>query len=206
MKIKKQEVQFPNEKYGTHSELIYVLDDTVSIQFATIQNCENKVIGIEINKVINKGDFYKYACIWSKYDYNGTVTKRSENGTELDFELMDNFAKVVCTELEKEQYYIRFGTIPKRGHSKNYATGQYENGVSCYEAEYEPLEKVWRLSGGGLAGAALLGFMGNYDKIYLVKGEYVGTGSDDEPLIKNVKIISELKINKEKEGMEEVEK
>ena len=30
--------------------------------------------------------------------------------------------------------YVRFGEIPANGKSKNYLTGEYEKGVSVYEA------------------------------------------------------------------------
>ena len=105
---------------------------------------------------------------------------------------------------------ISFGNIPTNGKSKVYngetETG-IEEGVSVYPA-FEDKE-----------GNIILGLnlpitktslhtqqhLLEYDNrpCYLVTGDYVGKGTDGEPLIKNVRIIKEIKpyrIKQEKEN------
>ena len=101
---------------------------------------------------------------------------------------------------KKNQLYIRFGDIPKDEKSKVY-NGEIEigteNGVSVYPA-FEDSE-----------GDIVLGLslpitkttlytqqhLLEYDNrpCYLVSGDYVGKGTDGEPLLKNVKVIREIK-------------
>lgn len=96
--------------------------------------------------------------------------------------------------------YIRFGDIPTNGKSKVY-NGEIEigieEGISVYPA-FEDKE-----------GNIILGLnlpitktslhtqqhLLEYDNrpCYLVTGDYVGKGTDGEPLIKNVRIIKEIK-------------
>ena len=57
--------------------------------------------------------------------------------------------------------YIRFGKLPRSGKSKNYATGQLEDGVSCYSARWNIVSGSYEREG-GLDGAAIK---------YLIKGE-----------------------------------
>ena len=96
--------------------------------------------------------------------------------------------------------YIRFGDIPVDGKSKVY-NGEIEigteEGISVYPA-FEDKE-----------GNIILGLtlpitrttlytqqhLLEYDNrpCYLVSGDYIGKGTDGEPLIKNVKIIKEIK-------------
>ena len=96
--------------------------------------------------------------------------------------------------------YVRFGNIPENQMSKNYLTGEYENGVSVYEA----IERDNNISIilPSLTGSACVSLSGVLDRpMYIVDGELCGTGSDGEPLLKNCKIVREIKnINHSSEG------
>lgn len=106
-----------------------------------------------------------------------------------------------------ESLYIRFGNIPINGKSKVY-NGEIEigieEGISVYPA-FEDKE-----------GNIILGLnlpitktslytqqhLLEYDNrpCYLVTGDYVGKGTDGEPLLKNVRIIKEIKPYRIKQG------
>ncbi len=89
--------------------------------------------------------------------------------------------------------YVRFGEIPENGKSKNYLTGEYENGVSVYEA----IERDNNISIilPSLTGSACVSLSGVLDRpMYIVDGELCGTRSDGEPLLKNCKVVREIKI------------
>lgn len=102
------------------------------------------------------------------------------------------------------RFYIRFGEIPTDEKSKIFYNGEYivgeEEGVSVYDCEY--IDNRPRIVLPIITTSNSLncidGFIGDYisgDKrvpIYLVTGDLVGYGSDNEPLIKNVNIISKL--------------
>ena len=88
--------------------------------------------------------------------------------------------------------YVRFGEIPANGKSKNYLTGEYEKGVSVYEA-LERDEKISILLP-NLTGSACVSLSEVLDRpMFIVDGELCGTGSDGEPLLKNCKIVREIK-------------
>lgn len=107
--------------------------------------------------------------------------------------------------MEKEKY-IRIGTIPKDGKSKVWRGGTQvgeEVGVSCYDALFShgkwnivipsPINeaKVSTLYG-------LLSQLGKLYKVddpqraYLVEGEWIGQGTDGEPLLRNVRIVEDI--------------
>lgn len=105
-------------------------------------------------------------------------------------------AKIIEIVLSEEipryrDVYIRFGELPKGAKSKNYATGEYESGISAFDARYDIAEAAFEICGTALVGAAISGLLAD-KKIYLLNGEESGTGSDGEPTIKNVEIIGEL--------------
>lgn len=99
-----------------------------------------------------------------------------------------------------KQKYIRFGDIPINEQSAIYRGEEligYESGVSVYYAFILddntivlglsfPITKTTLYTQQHLL---------EYDNrpCYLVEGDYIGNGTDGEPLIKNVKIISEIK-------------
>lgn len=109
---------------------------------------------------------------------------------------------------QKPLYYIRFGDIPSNETSKIYR-GEVEvgneNGVSVYPA--------FEVNGDTVLGLTLpitkttlytQQHLLEYDNrpCYLVSGDYVGKGTDGEPLIKNVRIIKEIKPYRMKQDKE----
>lgn len=86
--------------------------------------------------------------------------------------------------------YIRFNKLPKGNKSRNFATGTFENGLSVYSARYDLISCEYKICGSGFAGA-LITYTIKRAPIYFVTGEEVGKGSDGEPLLKNVKVLSE---------------
>lgn len=96
-----------------------------------------------------------------------------------------------CQQRELGACYVRYGRLPRAVQSRNYATGQNEAGVSCYEAQYNPMTDRYELSGSGLIGAAIY-HMAAKTASYLIRGEHIGYGSDSEPLVRDPVIISRL--------------
>ncbi len=95
--------------------------------------------------------------------------------------------------------YIRFGRLPADGRSTNYVTGKKESGVSCYEAEWDLINSVYRRSGSGYDGAAI-NYLIKGAPVYLIKGEAAGTGSDGEPVISDAEIVAELVFDSSADG------
>ena len=101
-------------------------------------------------------------------------------------------------DTERKQLYIRFGNIPSNEKSKIYHGEEEigdENGVSVYPA--------FELNGNIVLGLTLpitkttlytQQHLLEYDNrpCYLVSGDYVGNGTDGEPLIKNISVIKRL--------------
>ena len=82
--------------------------------------------------------------------------------------------------------YLRFGDIPEGEQSTDHSSGRKESGVSVYASEKD--DGVHYLCGTELQTVFFL-----LDRpIYLVSGERVGTGADGEPLIRDVKIESQM--------------
>jgi|CXWL01.1.fsa_nt_gi hypothetical protein len=94
-----------------------------------------------------------------------------------------------------EQYqkvvYIRYGDLPKAGHSTDYSTGKKEKGISVYEAELDPATDHIAFKGDALP-AAIIQKTATGVPSYLVTGKRVGTGADGEPVLKNVQIVKRL--------------
>ncbi len=95
--------------------------------------------------------------------------------------------------------YIRFGDIPTNGKSNVY-NGEIEIGVEEGVSVYPAFESNGYISVGLSlpitrstlhTQQALLEYESR--PCYLVTGDYVGKGTDGEPLIKNVRIIKEIK-------------
>ena len=95
-------------------------------------------------------------------------------------------------------YYIRFGKIPEREQSEIYQHNKrigFEKGISVYDACY--LRNKWnivlpsKLSTDTLDTYKKFRFYSK-SKVYLVTGEEVGIGNDNEPLLKNVEIIEDI--------------
>lgn len=82
-----------------------------------------------------------------------------------------------------ERGYIRFGDLPKNGHSINHRDNTPEKGVSAFEAEF--VVNKYRLI---LTPALEVSYLTVCDRpAYRLYGEVVGTGSDGEPLLRVAK-------------------
>lgn len=106
-----------------------------------------------------------------------------------------------------EKFYIRIGDIPSEEKSKVYrgdAVVGYEDGVSVYDCiETDGLYRIVMpfplTEGQGMTYECLIQEITqcryeieNPRKVYLVSGMEVGKGHDNEPLIKDVKILKDL--------------
>ena len=97
------------------------------------------------------------------------------------------------------RYYLRFGEIPENEESGIWQHGDFvgkEIGVSVYDAVIKRNNILIALPL-PMTESTLDTFQGfvEYDNrpCYLVTGKMVGKGKDGEPLLKNVKIIKEIK-------------
>jgi hypothetical protein len=127
--------------------------------------------------------------------------------TEKELANWDYKAKITLNRLEKfktkyhldprNEVFIRFGRPPKSGKSLNHLTGEYERGISVYRGKLNPETGVYDFAPGSGSGEGLLPLLIGGKKPYLVSGEYIGIGSDGEPLLKNAEITHTLKIVKE---------
>ena len=101
--------------------------------------------------------------------------------------------------------FIRFGEIPENERSMiHYAYGDtsksHEDGVSVYPTFWDDSKKLWILDCRNQRGECKDNASSHYSRLshnwtraYLVTGDIIGRGTDLEPLLKNVKIIKELK-------------
>ena len=84
-----------------------------------------------------------------------------------------------------EKGFLRFGDLPKNGKSKNFANGNFEAGVSAFNAEfsgnnYRPI----------LTDVLEVTYLNVVSRpAYRVWGKVVGTGADGEPLLKVTKFV-----------------
>ena len=95
--------------------------------------------------------------------------------------------------------YLRFGEIPEGEQSDIHFRGEpvaKEEGVSVYHAKVDDDGTVNVCLPLPMTEDKLDTFISlvKYEdrKCYLVEGDFVGRGSDNEPLIKNVKILKEV--------------
>lgn len=87
--------------------------------------------------------------------------------------------------------WVRYGELPEGGRSKNYAENALEPGVSVFSGKVVP---------GTDEGMALPKYnqeLGSYlsllsRPLYQVEGEFIGNGSDGEPVLRNARIIRQL--------------
>lgn len=100
------------------------------------------------------------------------------------------------------KYYVRFGEIPKDEKSgiydwrKQQIVGS-ENGVSVYNCC--KIENEWRIVLPTRCKESTLdtlyGLLIDGKDMYILSGDEVGVGSDNEPLIKNCNILCKLPDN-----------
>lgn len=122
-----------------------------------------------------------------------TNQKKEENSKE-----KERIAKL-CTETG----YLRYGELPKNGRSRNYATGELEEGVSCFNARFSPDNKYYMIKTETpplQIDALVLSI--KCDKAYRLWGDRVGTGSDGEPLLKVKKKLEILRYKDRKDADE----
>lgn len=103
-------------------------------------------------------------------------------------------AAVPFTQYLTGQYYVRFGPWSTEEVSKNYATGELERGVSAYDAHFDLETRRWDLEVTNEAAAAgtMQSLIYGTRDIFLIIGREVARGSDDEPVLKNIKILKRL--------------
>lgn len=108
-----------------------------------------------------------------------------------------------------QQLYIRFGDIPPNEKSKIYRGEEEigtENGVSVYPAFEDADGNIVVGLNLPISKTSLhtQQYLIEYDNrpCYLVSGDYLGKGTDGEPLIKNVRIIKEIKPYRMKQDKE----
>ena len=94
-----------------------------------------------------------------------------------------------------KRQYIRFGEIPEDErsgiYSHNESTGEKEIGVSVYDQLDGSPCIPFPITGTTLNTLECF-ILYTKQKIYLVEGDEVGRGTDNEPLIRNIRIIKEI--------------
>lgn len=110
--------------------------------------------------------------------------------------------------MAEKPIYVRIGTWRPEEYSLNYAKGDVEVGVSVFEAEpagnrlrillddeHDPDGRQADTLSGLLARIVEQRRRRDYmdqDPIFVVSGDYVGVGHDGEPLLKKLKVVSEI--------------
>ncbi|HET9280356.1 MAG TPA: hypothetical protein VFR24_00140 [Candidatus Angelobacter sp.] len=93
---------------------------------------------------------------------------------------MIELPKPIRPRIAPSEVYIRFGRWS--GRSKNFATGEYEKGVSVYPARL--IDGIVYLSDEMEVCRAVIGRLA-----FSVTGRLIGSGSDGEPVLKQVKAL-----------------
>lgn len=134
-----------------------------------------------LTEYVNKERQQKYLAIVSKNEeITNAWRKISENAHKLLFS--GEFPK--C--------YVRFGSLPKSGKSRNYMDNRQEEGISVFAAV--KIDERYYVN---VAGGMFMLFAGMENRpAFLVSGDVLNeTGSDGEPLLRNAKVISEIDKN-----------
>lgn len=106
-----------------------------------------------------------------------------------------------------DRIYIRWGALPRGGRSRNYVSGEMEAGVSAYEAEWNPATDCIEFVEDGTMGGTAFGYvMSGRTDIYLLTGDEVGRGSDDEPVLRDALVIGALRYDCEARGFRVVKR
>ena len=99
------------------------------------------------------------------------------------------------------KYYLRFGDIPENEKSGIYRREEligFEDGVSVYDVVISEDGKIsvgFPLPATESTLDTFVGFIKYHNRqMFLVDGDFVGRGTDGEPLIKNVKILQEIRV------------
>jgi hypothetical protein len=139
---------------------------------------------------------------WANFDKNGHLTSHGSGSfvtpSEAELAGLSSLAKGVASHLKarevKERVFIRFGNLPRGGRSRNHATGHLEAGVSVFPAEYNRITgEFYFEEGTGIRSDAHMSYTLCGVTPTAVTGDVVGTGSDNEPLLANVKKLGKFK-------------
>ncbi len=137
---------------------------------------------------------------WADFSLNGDLIRLNPEHPLYE-RFSDDEIKEASEAIKKlesapfENVYLRFGELPKDGRSTNWATGEKENGVSCYRICWKLIDGAYDLTGDGLVGA-LIAYSLKGEQAYFITGEEVGVGSDGEAVLKNAKIVAKAKQTK----------
>lgn len=146
------------------------------------------------------------SCMTSYVKRNAFNSKRYKSYNEAAFDSIDFIINYFYTQNKNIKYYIRIGEIPENETSKIYngETIIEREGVSVYDCiekngKYHIVMPLPFVIGQGDTYEKLIQEVTQcrYEierprKVYLVTGKQVGNGYDNEPLIKNVKIIKDI--------------
>ena len=143
---------------------------------------------------------------WAEFDYSGELLNQSKIipgfvSETFPADLLAEAAETIKS-LKPAPYasaYLRFNDLPAGGKSVNHATGREEKGISCYPLTWDLVSQSYKRTGGALDGA-MIAYAIQGAPMYFIAGEECGTGSDGEPVIKNAKILSRAKYDREREG------
>lgn len=144
---------------------------------------------------------------WGDFDRDGNLVRQNPQNPKwvcgkMTQEELDEAAEVIKGLMDAPipgEVYLRFNDLPDGGRSKNFTTGELEDGVSCYALRWDLISQSYKRIGSGLDGAMIV-YAIQRAPMYLISGTECGTGSDGEPVIKDVKILAELKFDKDKDG------
>lgn len=172
--------------FGSGKNIYYVISSTATnLNAPRFANAEDglkwaKENGFDIVKVRDQGYGNK------GYDLVHPKTKL----------ILDHALEAQKTKWDNaEDVFIRFSKPPQSGKSYNYASGEYEPGVSVYRGKQTANGevKVFPSTPDELWG--VMNFKAHGVDIFVVSGKEIGVGSDGEPLLENVKIIRKVNPN-----------
>lgn len=134
---------------------------------------------------------------WRIYAFDGSVVTQGRSDLfgewpeGIEEEIIGRIAEYASAAQQVPTYdaYLRFKSLPKGERSRNHETGRLEDGVSVYALEWDVLGRAWKLVMTGNPFQFVLNSFRGDVPAYIVTGERVGTGSDGEPLIRNVTIV-----------------
>lgn len=92
--------------------------------------------------------------------------------------------------------FIRFGNLPLKNRSKNQITGKSEKGVSAFPAYYKD-DYIYYKSPENTEAIYNKWTRKYGNAIYMLVGDVIGYGSDNEPLVGNIKKVLPLKYNEQ---------
>lgn len=119
------------------------------------------------------------------------VVSKNEEITNAWRKISENAHKLLFSG-EYPKCYVRFGSLPKSGKSRNYMDDKLEEGISVFAAV--KIDERYYVD---IAGGMFMFFAGVENRpAFLVSGDLLNeTGSDGEPLLRNAAVISEIDKN-----------